>query len=173
DRFSTLARHFDLAVLPQQEAKGDLRAQMIEAALFGSGRPVLVAPYIWKPPARFDRILVAWDRGAPAARALGDALPLLKRANHVELVIVGESAVDLPGFNITRHLARHDVKVELRRSPNDEDEVGNVLLSRAADSGADLLVMGGYGHSRFRETLFGGATRSILDTMTVPTFMAR
>lgn len=170
-----LARHFDLTVIRQggaREAGG--QDMLIEALLFASGRPVLIAPYIQSRPAAFDRILVAWDGGAAAARAIGDAMPVLRRAKKVELLVVDNGrapAVDLPGFNITRHLARHAISAELRRIHNVGD-VANSLLSYAADVDADMLVMGGYGHSRLREFVLGGATRGILASMTIPILMA-
>ncbi|WP_342363985.1 universal stress protein [Terrarubrum flagellatum] len=173
-QLSVLARHFDIAVLPQQvPEKGSQRTQVIEAALFGSGRPALIVPYIWQGgPVRLERALVAWDGGLTAARAIGAAMPILASAKKIEVVTVGEgeTRVELPGFDFARHLARHGLEVSSTRLANGIG-VANRLLSHAADSGADILIMGGYGHSRFRETLFGGATLGILATMTLPVFM--
>lgn len=169
-----LARHFDLSVVAQPE-KGDGRMGVIEALLFDSGRPVIMTPSIFRGPVRLDTILVAWDGGKEAARAIAGAMPILKQARNVQLVTVVESkkrdAIDLPGFNIARHLARKGVQAELKRITTDLD-AGNALLSHAADVGADMLVMGAYGHSRWREMLLGGATRQILQSMTVPAFLA-
>lgn len=169
-----LARHFDLAITAQAgpDSSDD---SLINVTLFDSGRPVIVVPFIQKQAAKFGHILVAWDRSAVAARALNDALPLLRRAGKVELVRItpeGTPTEELPGYNISRHLARHGVNAELRMLPASSD-VAAALLSYAADSGADMLVMGGYGHSRLRQFFFGGTTREILKSMTLPIFLAR
>ena len=174
-RLGALARHFDMTIVGQEKgsSSGD-DAGMIVAALFGSGRPVFVVPYIHQGPARLDHAMVAWDGGLVAARALAGALPLLTRARRVEVVTLAppdEAVEELPGFNITRHLARHGVNAQLRQlAPS--DDVGSALLSHAAQSGADYLVMGAYGHSRLREFVLGGATRSVLAAMTLPVLMA-
>jgi nucleotide-binding universal stress UspA family protein len=176
DEFSILARHFDLTLLQQSDpdSVGDDKA-LIEAALFGSGRPVLIIPYTHKAAFKCNRAVVAWDRSAPATRAIAGALPLLQLARSVQLVIVNEkkkhTGIDLPGFNITRHLARHSINAELQELPSAGD-VANTLLSHLADSDADLLVMGAYGHSRLHEFILGGATREILSAMTSPVLMA-
>lgn len=168
-------RHFDLTVVEQQRpdvpGDGDL---MIEVALFGSGRPVIVVPYIQKDPFKLDTVMVAWDGSLVSARALGDALPLLTRARRVEVVTVAKgrsSAAELRGFDIAQHLARHQVETELRLVHGGND-IAETLLSHAADVNADLLVMGGYGHSRLREFVLGGTTRTILESMTLPVFMS-
>jgi nucleotide-binding universal stress UspA family protein len=101
-------------------------------------------------------------------------MPILRAARHVQVVSVPgrtSGAVDFPGFNITRHFARHDVKCELKVAPTTMD-VGNTLLSLAVDGSADLLVMGAYGHSRLRDLVLGGATQVVLQSMTLPVFMA-
>ncbi|MDB5533234.1 MAG: Nucleotide-binding universal stress protein UspA family [Hyphomicrobiales bacterium] len=170
----SLARHFDLAITTQSGPDSTIGDRaMINATLFDTGRPVIVVPYIQKGPAKFGHVLVAWDGSSVAARALNDALPLLHVAGKVEIVTVtpaGTPTDDLPGFNISRHLARHGINAELRMLPKTED-VASTLLSYAADSGADLLVMGGYGHSRLREFVFGGTSTDILKAMTLPVFM--
>ena len=174
-RLGELARHFDVTVVGQDDlgGAGD-EAGLIVAVLLGSGRPVFVIPYIQKGPAKLDHAIVAWDGGLVAARALANALPLLTRAKRVEVVTMGDKdtpSEELPGFNITRHLARHGVRAELRQiAPS--DDVGAALLSHAADVGADYLVMGGYGHSRLRQFMLGGATRSVLQAMTIPVLMS-
>ena len=157
---------------PDQPAVGDL---IIEAALFDTGRPVLVVPYIQRAGLRLDRILLCWDGSRSAARAAADALPFLRRGRLVEVVTVASEPAktdEMPGADIAQHLARHDVKVELNRIVTVETDVASTILSHAADSSADLLVMGGYGHSRLREFILGGVTREILSSMTVPTLMS-
>lgn len=169
-----LARHYDLTVIQQPNAdtgRGD--PALVESVLFHSGRATIILPYIQRGPVQLGKVIVAWDGGAAAARAMGCAIPLLKRAGKVEVVTMtgGRTGVDLPGVDVTRHLARHGISAELKLLPKGED-VGALLLSYAADESADMLVMGGYGHSRLREFVLGGATRTILQTMTLPIFMA-
>jgi len=173
-RLGELARHFAMTVVGQDDSggQGD-EAGLISAVLLGSGRPVFVVPYIHKGPARLDKAIVAWDGGLAASRALAAATPLLAHCKRVEVVTIaarGAPAEELPGFNITRHLARHGVKAELRQLAPASD-IGAALLSHAAESGADFMVMGGYGHSRLREYILGGTTRQVLASMTLPVLM--
>jgi nucleotide-binding universal stress UspA family protein len=170
-----MARNFDLTIGVQPEGPDQSSSGVIlEGVLFHAGRPLLILPYIHRGPAKLGKIIVAWDGGAAAARALSAAMPLLKRAGRVEVVtmINGRNSVsDLPGFDIARNLARHGVAAELKTLPKGDD-VGALILSYAADENADMLVMGGYGHSRLREFILGGATRTILASMTLPVLMA-
>ncbi|PWT92514.1 MAG: universal stress protein UspA, partial [Proteobacteria bacterium] len=174
--FGALARRFDLSIVAQAEPNNlPGRELIIEAALFESGRPVLVVPYIQKEGLKLDKVTVCWDGSRNAARAVADSLPFLKRAKAVEVVIVaGEPGKrgEIPGADIAHHLARHGLKVELQRIVVRDLDVANTILSHAADAGTDLIVMGGYGHSRLREFVLGGATRGILSSMTVPTLMS-
>ncbi len=176
DIFGRLARRFDLAIVGQEEPDTFGPEGLItEAALFEAGRPVIVVPYIQKAPLKLDRVLVCWDASRAAARATGDALPFLARAKEVHIVIVsGERGKrdELPGADIGQHLARHGIKVEVNRVAASNVDVASVILSYAADLSADFLIMGGYGHSRLREFVLGGVTRSILGSMTVPAFMS-
>jgi nucleotide-binding universal stress UspA family protein len=175
DLFGRIARRFDLSIVRQAEPdKSTPDHLVVEAALFDSGRAVLMVPYILKSGVKLDRILVCWDGSRSAARAVGDALPFLKRAKAVEIVVVGDKAKskEIPGADIGHSLARHGVKVEVKEIVATDMDAANVLLSHAADSAADFMVMGGYGHSRLREFVLGGVTRSILATMTVPTLMS-
>ncbi len=170
-----MARRFDLSVVRQAEpGKATSAPLIIEAALFETGRPVLVVPYVQKGGVRLERIMVCWDGSRSAARAAGDALPFLARAKTVEVVMVTEhgKSDEAPGADIAQHLARHGLAVELKTIVAPNAKTADVLLSHAADTSADLLVLGGYGHSRLREFVLGGVTRSILETMTVPTLMS-
>ncbi|MCL6646553.1 MAG: universal stress protein [Dehalococcoidia bacterium] len=176
DLFGQIARRFDLSVVEQ--ARPELLSGghlMIEAALFGSGRPTIIVPYIQKQGLTLDRVLACWDGSRTAARAIGDAMPFLKRAKAVEVIIVtserGKSD-EVPGADMGQHLARHGLPVEVKRLVSPETDVASTILSHAADSGADFIVMGGYGHSRLREFILGGATRGMLEAMTVPVLMS-
>jgi nucleotide-binding universal stress UspA family protein len=134
-----------------------------------------VVPYIQKEAANLRNVLVAWDGSAPAARALADALPILVRAERVEILSVDGRGIDdvhEHGRAVTRHLARHGIDATFKRTTSAGD-IGNTILSHAADIGADFLVMGAYGHSKLREALFGGTTRTLLESMTIPVLMSR
>ena len=136
---------------------------------------MLVVPYIEREPIKLDRVLVCWDGSRSATRATADALPFLARAQAVDVVVVeGEPGKpdEIAGADIAHHLARHGLKVNVIRLVAGDVTTGNVILSYAADVGAGMIVMGGYGHSRLREFVLGGATRDILSTMTVPTLMS-
>lgn len=175
--FSAMARHFDLSIMMQSEDDSGINNDaLIEAALFDSGRPLIVVPYIQQGGLKLDRVVCCWDGSRAAARAINDALPLLGKARVVELFIVeNEKTANervILGADIGRHLARHDLKVEVRSLPAADIDVANTILSHVADCSASLLVMGGYGHSRLREFVLGGATRGILSAMTVPVFMS-
>jgi nucleotide-binding universal stress UspA family protein len=148
---------------------------LIEGALFDSGRPVLVIPYIQSAGLNLAHVTVCWDGSRSAARAVNDAMPFLARAQAIDVVTVtGEKHKPQPlqNVNIAKHLARHGLSVELRTIAGSNVDVANAILSDAADRATDLIVMGGYGHSRLREFILGGATRGILQSMTVPTFMS-
>jgi nucleotide-binding universal stress UspA family protein len=173
--FGRIARRFDLSIVRQAEPdKNTPDSLIIEGAMFDSGRPVLVLPYIAKDGFKFERILVCWDGSRSAARALGDSLPFLKLATMVEVAVVGDKpkSKEIPGADIANSLARHGVNVEVKEIVASDMDVANVILSHGADFAADFMVMGGYGHSRFREFVLGGVTRSILASMTIPTLMS-
>lgn len=173
---SRLARRFDLAICCQQDPKDTIPSDLItESLLFESGRPVIVVPYIQKQPLKLDRIMVCWDGGRAATRAIADSLPLLKMAKQVEIVMVAAKAgndKEVPGADLGQHLARHGLKVDVRRLTSPDIDINSTLLSHAADISADMIVMGGYGHSRLREFVLGGVTRGILSSMTVPVLMS-
>jgi nucleotide-binding universal stress UspA family protein len=176
ERFAEVAACFDLSIVRQAEpGKAPLEELVIEGTLFDSGRPMLIVPYIQKAAPRLDRVLVCWNGSRNAARAVGDAMPFLHRAKAVEVAIVlgeGVGSDEIPGADIGEHLARHGLNVEVERVAAIKGDVPDTILSHAADADADLLVMGGYGHSRLREFILGGVTRGILRTMTVPVLMS-
>ena len=129
-------------------------------------------PYIEKGPLRLETVLIAWDGSAPASRAIRDALPFLLRAKRIEVVTVGDLGPTLENSShrLSLHLQRHGLRPEFRLVSG--SDVASALLSDAFDASADLLVMGAYGHSRFRELVLGGATHGILESMTLPVFMS-
>jgi len=173
---ASAARRFDLSVIAQpQPDESALGRLFVEAALFESGRPLLIVPYIQTAGLKLDRVMVCWDGSRSAARAVGDAMPFLLRAKVTEITIVSVERAksdEMPGADIAHHLARHGAKVEVNRITSGDIDIANTILSRAADASADLLVMGGYGHSRMREFILGGVTRAILASMTVPVLMS-
>jgi nucleotide-binding universal stress UspA family protein len=176
DQFGKIARRFDLAVVGQAEPETNASEGIIvEAALFDSGRPVIIVPYIQKAPLKLDRVTVCWDGSRAAARAIGDAMPLMQRAGSVEVVAVTNERGkqdQVEGADIGAHLARHGLNVEVKRIPLGDIDVADMLLSHAADAEIDFIVMGGYGHSRLRQFVLGGVTRSILRSMTAPVLMS-
>ncbi len=176
ERLARIARRFDLAVVGQAEPNISAVEEVIaESTLFGSGRPMVVVPYIQKAPLKLDNVMVCWDGSRPAARAIADAMPLLEKAGRVEIVIVTNERGkqdEIEGADMGQHLARHGLKVDVHRMAGGNIDVADALLSHAADSGTDLIVMGGFGHSRLREFVLGGVTHSIMRSMTVPTLMS-
>lgn len=181
DTLPRAARYCDLTVMTQHDPDDEhaFRAPHLAAdVLLQSGRPVLVLPYagdgVFAPP---RRVLVGWNASREAARALRDALPLLRGAANVEVAVfetpedVDLDHGDVPGADIGLWLARHGVKVEVRYVPTGVG-AGEALLSHAADMGADLIVAGGYGHSRLREAVLGGVTRTLLSSSPVPVLLS-
>ena len=173
-------RYVDLVVLGQTDpdnAEAALFHPHPEEVALAVGRPVLVVPYAGRFGECGRRVLVAWDASRAATRAVNDAMPLLAKAESVTVLCVDPNEDrtahgEVPGMDIAVHLARHDVKASVETTTSGDIGIGNVLLSRANDIGADLLVMGAYGHTRLRELVLGGATRTILESMTLPVLMA-
>jgi nucleotide-binding universal stress UspA family protein len=176
DQFGRIARRFDLAIVGQAEPETSaVEETIVEAALFDSGRPVIIVPYTQKAPLKLDRVMVCWDGSRAAARAIADAMPLLERAGLLEVVIIANEPGkqdEIEGADMGQHLARHRLNVEVKRINYGNLDVADALLSHAADFDADFIVMGGYGHSRLREFVLGGATRGILRSMTAPVLMS-
>ena len=161
----------DLLVL-SQEAPGDALNIADELAL-RSAAPVLFIPYAGSHETIGRKALVAWNGAREAARAMRDALPLLARAEQVTLVAADVPAGRRPGLDGARaYLERHGVAAQARNIPGADVDAGDVLLNAIADEGADLLVMGAYGHSRLRELVLGGVTRHVLRHMTAPVLMS-
>ena len=177
DAMTLHARYADLLLIGQSDASdgSNLAADFPERLVLAAGRPVLILPSVGTFPSLGKRILVAWNASREATRAITDAIPLLQRADKVHVMAVnprrGEHG-SVPGADIGLYLARHGVRVEVKIDHGAEIDIGNELLSRAADLDADLIVMGGYGHSRMKEWVLGGATRTILGSMTAPVLMS-
>jgi len=140
-----------------------------------NGHAVILVPFIQEGGMTRDRVMVCWDGSRAAARAVGDALPFLKKAKQVEIVIVSDKPNkkdEIPGADLGQHLARHGLNVEIKHITAPDITVASAILSYVADSGTDMIVMGGYGHSRVREFVLGGVTRGMLESMTVPVLMS-
>ena len=174
------ARYADLVIVGQADpdaAGSESLREIPQQLLLGVGRPILAVPYTGTFRTIGERVLVAWNASREATRAVNDALPLLQTATQVTVLAInprdgvsGEGEV--PGADLALHLSRHGVKAEASWLHADDVTVAALLLSRLADLQADLLVMGGYGHSRMREIVLGGVTREILQAMTVPTLLS-
>jgi nucleotide-binding universal stress UspA family protein len=176
DMFGRIVRRFDLAVVGQaQPREGASEELLIEGTLFESGRPLVVVPFVQTQGVSLERVLVCWDGSRPATRAIADALPFLKRAKAVDIVAVSSErgkGSELVGTNMVRHLARHGLTVELKRIRAGDVDVPAAIRDHAAEIGANFMVMGGYGHSRLREFILGGVTRTILTSSTIPVLMS-
>jgi nucleotide-binding universal stress UspA family protein len=173
------ARYCDLVILGQYDPDGSIPsvyADLPEYVTLNGGCPVLVIPYVGTYPLKPEHVLIAWDGGQEAAKAVRSALPFLQAAKSVEVAVFNaqhrpNNHGEEPGADIALYLARHHVKANVRQEQT-EIPVGEALLSLAADLNADLLVMGCYGHSRLREILLGGVSRTILDSITLPVLMS-
>lgn len=173
------ARNVDLVIAAQGEntVLSESRAEL-ENFLFESGRPVLLVPYILKEPKPIKRALVAWNGSREAARATFDALPFLKAAEAVEVFSVDPAETRtqssaMAGAEIAATLARHGVNVTVVRQESDHLPASAAIENRLSDSSIDLLVMGAYSHKRWWEMLFGGVTRTVLESMTALTLLSR
>jgi nucleotide-binding universal stress UspA family protein len=176
DQLGHIGRRFDIIVLGQPTRERPMPDEVIdEGVLFESGRPVIFVPFIQKAGMKLDRVMVCWDGSRAATRAIADSLPFLKKAKQVEVVVIGSKppkSDEISGADLGQHLARHGLKVDVKRITSPDIDVPSTILSYAADSSADLIIMGGYGHSRLREFVLGGATRGLLESMTVPVLMS-
>ena len=176
DQFGRIARRFDLAIVGQAEPETTTVDEIVaETTLFESGGPMIMVPYIQKAPLKLDNVMVCWDGSRQAARAIADAMPLLTKAGRAEIVIITNERGkqhEIEGADMDQHLARHGLKIDVHRIAGGNIDVADALLSHAADSGADFMVMGGYGHSRLREFVLGGVTHSMFRSLTIPALMS-
>jgi nucleotide-binding universal stress UspA family protein len=171
-----MARLHDLTIVQQPEPETDtFDNTMPQEILFQSGGPVLFVPYIHKGPLVPKRVGIAWDGSRTAARALHDAASFLTHAQAVTIISVNDNEVpeEASATSLAVHLARRGLAPRVERMVADHNQIQPTILSIAADDGLDLIVMGGYGHSRFQERILGGVTRGMLQSMTVPTLMSR
>jgi nucleotide-binding universal stress UspA family protein len=174
------ARHADLVILGQVDPDHPpppAGRQLVESILMTSGRPVLVIPYVGRFETFSAKIIVGWNNSREAARAVNDAIPLLAKAASVTILEVNpigrEPATDdVTSADIARHLVRHGINAETARTVMTSISASDALLSYAADLSAEMLVVGGYGHSRLRELILGGVTRELLRHMTLPVLMS-
>jgi nucleotide-binding universal stress UspA family protein len=159
------ARASDLIVVDQPDAVIDVKATIFEEALFRSGRPVLVATPKRAPVVEVSKATLAWDGTSHAARAAADLLSLFPGLKHIDIVsVMGDKDMSssLPGADMARHLARKGVHADIVELPAGDGPVANLIDSFATRSGADIIAMGGYGHSRLRQFVIGGVTSSIV-----------
>ncbi len=176
--FMESARAADLIIASQSDpSHADHRADL-ETFLFESGRPLLLVPRTMTEPRTVRRVLIAWNGSREAARATFDALPFLQAAESVDVLVVDPperlSHPDmLPGSNIAATLQRHGVNATVINQESAGGSAATTIEGRLSGTGIDLLVMGGYGHSRWWEMIFGGVTRNILDSMTALTLLSR
>ncbi|MFT4069388.1 universal stress protein [Paraburkholderia sp.] len=175
------ARLADLTVLGQSDPtdpEAFVAEQFVEHVVLSAGRPVLLVPCAGTVAAPGRHVLIAWDGSREATRAIHDALPFLAHAAQVTLLTVHASSDQpprdrIPGADIALTVARHGVKIDVRELNIENDTpVGDALLSQAAGLGCDMIVMGAYAHSRLHEVVLGGATRTILQSMTVPVLLS-
>jgi len=175
------ARYADLAVVGKGDIDDPVKYPYPELAadlVMTCGRPVLVVPNAGRFDSVGKRVLVCWNASREATRAVNDALPLLRQADKVTVLAVNPQKAssgdhgDIPSADISLHLARHDIKAEAASTVAEGIEIADVILARASDFGADMIVSGAYGHSRTREWVFGGVTESLLRNMTVPTLLS-
>ena len=174
-----LARYSDLIVAgrPYGTGRGPVQVTVVEAALFGTGAPVLLVPegaQDWSRP--WKRVVAAWNEGDESLSAIRKAIPVLQMADHVDIVMVDPPSHSPersdPGGAICVMLSRHGVKAEVSILARTLPRVSEVVLRFAREHGADAIVMGAYGHSRFREAILGGATSDLLEASPLPLLMA-
>ena len=174
------ARYADLAVVgqpPRDEPNLAFATELANAVVMGSGRPVLFVPYVGKCTTVGERIMIAWKDSRESARAVADALPLLKDAKQVFAVAITPDADDslqdlLSDKHVAAFLRRHEVNATVRRIAAPDIGAGELLLSQAADFGADMIVMGAYSRPRITALVWGGVTQVMLSSMTVPVLMS-
>lgn len=179
DIVGLVGRYSDVTVIgPDLSSDPQLKRKALEGALFASGGPLLLLPRAGEPTLAPKRVLVGWDSGIEASRAVREALEMMQGAEQVTVAIVDPEPTRLghgeePGADLATYLARHGIKVTVNRLPREGHSTADVLRRHAVDTAADMIVLGAYGHSRLRDWIFGGVTKSMIAEATVPVFMAR
>lgn len=172
----TASRLHDLAVVPQPEfARETFDNTLAQEILFQSGGPVLFMPYTFKGAIHTKHVGICWDGSRVAARAVRDGMPLLEQAEAITIITINAASsvpADATAEHLVRYLSRLGVPTKIDNLRTERANIQSSILSLASDEGLNLLVMGGYGHSRLKETVFGGVTRDMLESMTVPTLMS-
>ncbi len=180
EKLARMARIFDLSIMRQanpDKPNAAFIAELSEEVMFSSGRPVFFMPYIGAHNIPCKRGLIAWDGSKAATRAIHDALPILEMMKKVTILIVDAHKIEhytelKPGEAMSRHLSEHGVNNVVSRVPKGDASTSTIILNELSDTGADMLVMGGYGTPKLREVMLGGVTRTLFECMTVPVFMS-
>ncbi|HUI20627.1 MAG TPA: universal stress protein [Methylocella sp.] len=173
DRLAAAARLSDIVILARPTYGISVDRDVTQAMLFTSGRPVIAVPPLWDREPSIQNVLVAWDGGARAARAVGDAMPLLTRAGQIEILCVSSDvSKSIDGADLAAHLARHCKRVRVTALQKQHGDVAKALCAHAAATKADLLVMGAYAHSRLLEMVLGGVTSAMLAEAELPVFLS-
>jgi nucleotide-binding universal stress UspA family protein len=180
EKLARMARIFDLSIMRQanpDKPNSAFISELSEEVMLSSGRPVFFIPYVGAHNIPCRRGLIAWDGSKSATRAVHDALPLLKMMEKVIILIVDADKIEhyaasQPGEELSRHLSIHGVNNEISRVLKAEVSTSTIILNELSDSGADILIMGGYGTPKLREVMLGGVTRTLFECMTVPVFMS-
>jgi nucleotide-binding universal stress UspA family protein len=177
DVLLTSARYADLIILGQRPPGSyPLLGDYPGGLVLSAGRPVLIIPDVGRHDVIGSKVMIGWDGGAPATRAVHDAIPLMRDADLVDVIAINPDTTghhgQEPGADIGRHLAGHGLNVEAESMTVNNIGVADMLLSRAADKSIDLFVMGAYGHARWREMVLGGVTAHMLENMTMPVLMS-
>ncbi|MCP4010614.1 MAG: universal stress protein [Proteobacteria bacterium] len=180
EKLARMARIFDLSIMRQanpDKPNASFIAELSEEVMFSSGRPVFFMPYIGAHNIPCKNGLVAWDGSKAATRAIHDALPILEMMDKVVILIVDADKIEhytesKPGEELSRHLSAHGVNNSISRIPKGDASTSTVILNELSDTGADILIMGGYGTPKLREVMLGGVTRTLFECMTVPVFMS-
>ena len=180
DELAVAARYADLVVIAQADAEGSsssMPSDLPERVALTTERPVLVVPYIGAIKAPGKTVLLCWNASRESSRAATAAMPFLEKADKVVVLTIDAKASESghgaePGADVAEWLSRHGAKVTVQRDTAADNDIGATILSRAADHGADLIVMGVYGHSRMREFVMGGVSRTLLSSMTAPLLIA-
>jgi nucleotide-binding universal stress UspA family protein len=173
EQFLPLARLADLCVLQRPTNEIGAARALAEGVLFNSGRPVVLVPPGYKADAEFPIVTIAWDGSARAARAVGDAAPILSEAELVQIVCVAEEAKGaIFGADLAARLSRDCKRVELANLPSGEGDIGGAIQNQAMSTRSHLLVMGAYAHARLVELIMGGVTKSLMRESEIPLFMS-